>query len=191
MVGPETIPPDIARQPTVTVNHLAAQYLDLDIDPKVTELEVTNDLAGDDHAKVRAVVTYDDGSSKIIDLSGQEKTWICIDTGSKRATKVVLIFSNAHQTDPKTFNPTLVGKANCGCQNSTPRPLGREVAADDVCEGGGNLTFTREEEITKLNDDSTVRDHTEITMTGSINLTLTPTLKTRDLYLSTLPRRTP
>lgn len=172
LIGPEAIPPDIPRNPSIFVNHLGAQYLELDIDPKVTELEVTNDLAGDTHAKMRAVVTYDDGTHKIVDLSANSKTWICIDTGSKRATKVVLIFSNSHTIIPKKFAPTVLGKKNCGCQNSTPRPAGRSAAADDVCEGGGNLTFSREEEITKLNDDGTVRDHTVTTLTGSINLKL-------------------
>ena len=50
-VGPERIPPAMPRNPTIEVNHLAALYLELDIDSKVDELEILNDKAGDTHAK--------------------------------------------------------------------------------------------------------------------------------------------
>ncbi|UMG91394.1 CARDB domain-containing protein [Nocardioides sp. TF02-7] len=104
-IGPEPVFAGHPRNPSVHVDHLAAQYLELDIDEGVTELEVENDLAGDEHAKLRAVITYDDGNHAIVDLSDQQKTVLCIDDGARRAVSVVLIFSNAHQTDAKDFGP--------------------------------------------------------------------------------------
>ncbi len=68
-VGPEPIPPAKPRNPSIEVNHLAAQYLELAIDPKVDELEILNDKAGDTYAKLRAVVSYSDGTYKVVDLN--------------------------------------------------------------------------------------------------------------------------
>lgn len=168
LVGPEVIPLDKPRNPTIDVSPLAAQYLELDIsDRKISELEVTNNLAGDDHAKLRAVVTYDDGSSKIIDLSVQAKNVICIDTGSKRAVKVVLIFSNSHQTDAKHFAPTLVGKDQCGCPNSAPRA----ASAEGVCEGGSTINFSWSHENTRVGPNGGEVDTTE-SGSGSVTLDL-------------------
>ncbi|MCW2765364.1 MAG: hypothetical protein JWO11_1323 [Nocardioides sp.] len=141
LIGPEAIPPDVPRNPSIAVDHLAARYLLLDIDPKVKELEYTNDLVGDPHAKVRAVIEYSDGTHAIVNLSGQSKTTLCLDDGTKRATSVVLIYSNAHLSDQKTFNPTLLGKVICTCTISSQRP-GVARAGGGVCEAPTSLTYT-------------------------------------------------
>ena len=169
-----SVPLNAPQTPTIKVNHLAAEYFSLGVDPKATELEVENDLAGDTHAKLRAIVEYTDGSHKVIDLSTKAKTVICIEDGNKRATSVVLVFSNAHMTDPKTFNPTVTAKDQCGCPNATDRPAGDLLAgsvaapapADPVCEGTGNVTFTWSDHY--ANADWNV----EKDGTGSMNLTL-------------------
>lgn len=151
-IGPETVFPGHPSNPTIHVEHLAAQYLELDLDAGVTELEITNDLHGDDYAKLRAVVTYDDGNEEIVNLSDQEKTVICIDDGARRVTSIVLIFSNAHQTDATDFKPTLKGFAYCGCPNApagattglAPRATAPQPAAAGVCTGNVTFSWTRE-----------------------------------------------
>ena len=55
-----SVPLNTPQSPTIEVNHLAAEYFSLGVDPKATELEVENDLAGDPHAKLRAIVEYTD-----------------------------------------------------------------------------------------------------------------------------------
>ena len=167
-IGTEPIAADKTRTPTINVKHLAAKYLELDVeDPKLKEIEFTNDIPGDKVGKVRAVITYDHGSDAIVDLSGQKKTSLCIDDGTKRATKVVLIFSNAHMSADKTFKPTLVGKKTCGCANSSQPGAMR---AAPVCEGTAGITWTVTEHITSGQDyDSTS------TTTGTLKLNMVET----------------
>ena len=170
-IGPEPIPVEKPRNPSITVKHLAAKYLELDIDPKVKEVEFTNDIPGDTVGKVRAVITYDDGSDEIVDLSSQAKTSLCIDDGTKRATKVVIIFSNADLTTDKTFAPTLLGKKTCGCANSSqPRSVpGLMKAAAAVCGGDADITWTVTEHVT---DEGGADYDSRSTTTGSMNLTM-------------------
>ena len=180
-VGPEPIPPDLPRKPTIEVNHLAAQYLELAVDPKVDELEIINDKAGDTYAKLRAVVSYDDGTYKVVDLD-QPKNYLCMNDGTKKATHVVLIFSNSHMEDETTFAPTLTGKKACACPNSTTQPRGLGATADGVCEGDGNITFSTEHEVTDYNDDGTVRGHSVNTVSGGLNLKLAADPEDPDVY---------
>ena len=85
---------------------------------------------------------------------------------------MVLIFSNSHMEDETTFAPTLTGKKACACPNSTTQPRGLGAAADGVCEGDGNITFSTEHEVTDYNDDGTVRGHSVNTVSGGLNLKL-------------------
>jgi PKD repeat protein len=181
-----SVPLNAPQTPTIKVNHLAAEYFSLGVDPKATELEVLNDLAGDSHAQLRAIVEYSDGSHKVIDLSTKAKAVICIEDGNKRATSVVLVFSNAHMTDAKTFTPTVTATDQCGCPNATDRPTGDRPAgsvaapapADPVCEGTGNITFTWSDHY--VSDDWNV----EKDGTGSMNLTLVPDPDDPETYVN-------
>jgi hypothetical protein len=176
-VGKEPVMPTGSRMPTVKVNHLAAQYLELDIDPTVDELEVANDKAGDPNAELQAVVTYDDGTTKHIDLSADPTTVICIDDGTKRATQVVLIFSNSHQTDDTEFKPKLTGAVQCGCPNSTTQPRARAEAA--VCEG--NITFSWTHETVRPGPDGS-QLRTEESGEGILGLGLVPDPEDPDIW---------
>ena len=175
-----TVPLNTPQMPTIKVDHLAAEYFSLGIDPKATELEVENDLAGDTHAKLRAVVEYSDGSHKIIDLSSQKKNVICIDDGNKRATSVVLILSNANMTDAKTFQPTVTAKDQCGCPNSSGRPTVDHPSGADpgVCQGTGNVTFAWSDHY--VGDDWNVATDG----TGSMNLILIPDPDDPETYIN-------
>ncbi|HWJ83582.1 MAG TPA: CARDB domain-containing protein [Nocardioides sp.] len=166
-IGPEPMPVG-TRTPTVHVEHLAAQYLTLDIDPGVTELEVTNDLAGDADASLQAVIEYDDGSTKVVPMSTQQKTTICIDDGNRRATSVVLVFADSGLTAPVDFAPTLVGKASCGCQASSPKTAARAGA---TCTG--NVTFSWHEEITDVKPEG-VAGRTTVTGEGTLAIGFLP-----------------
>jgi hypothetical protein len=162
-IGPEWIPPDVARTPTVVVQHLAARYLVLDVDAKVKEIEYTNDLAGDPDAKVHAVIEYSDGTHAVVDLSGQAKTTLCLDDGTKRATAVVLVYSNSSMTKDTTFKPTLLGKKICSCVISSQRP-GVSARAGGVCQADASLSWT-------WTDDANDEDW-DITRSGTGSATL-------------------
>lgn len=179
VVGTQRVPVETPQHATVTVEHLAAKYLEVELDPKVKELEVTNDLHGDAHAKIRAVLTYDDGTHDVVDLS-DEKTVLCIDDGSKRATEVVLVFSNAHKVDQKVFAPTLVGKKSCGCASSSGgvAPPGAATADGGVCTLDGNLTFSWSDEATSPDWHSTENG------SGSLSLNLVADPDDPDQYAS-------
>ncbi|GAA3823983.1 CARDB domain-containing protein [Nocardioides panacisoli] len=131
------------HHPKVHVEHLATKYLALDFDKGVTEIEVTNDQAGEKDASLQAVIEYDDGSTKVVNLSDEPTTTICIDDGTKRVTSVVLIFGNANQTAPIDFAPTVEGKASCGCPDVAPKAASRAGA---TCTG--NITFSWTEDTT-------------------------------------------
>jgi hypothetical protein len=181
-VGPEPIPPAMPRNPTIEVNHLAAQYLELDIDPKVDELEILNDKAGDTHAKLQAFVEYTDGTYKVVALD-KPTNYLCINGGPKKVMRVVLVFSNADMEDETTFAPTLTGKTACGCPNSVQRPGRRVTGAADVCEG--NITFSWTHENVKLNDDGTEEWHIDESGSGSLGLGLMPDPEDPDTYVNT------
>lgn len=181
LAGTEQIPVATPRNPTIKVNHLAAQYLELDIDPKVDELEIANDKAGDTYAQLRAVVSYTDGTHKVFILD-KPTNYLCINDGTKQVSRVVLVFSNSHMEDETTFAPTLTGKAACACPNSTARPGGRAAGAD-VCEGG-NVTFTWTHENIKLNDDGTEKWHIDESGSGSLTLELRPDPDDPETYVN-------
>jgi hypothetical protein len=162
-IGPEWIPPDVPRTPTVVVEHLAARYLVLDIDSKVKELEYTNDQAGDPDAHVHAIIEYDDGTNAVVDLTGKAKTTLCLDDGTKRATGVVIVYSNSDLTNKATFAPTLLGTLVCACTISSQRP-GVSARAGGVCEAEASLTWT-------WTDDATDEDW-DITRSGGGSATL-------------------
>ena len=140
-IGPEWIPPDVERKPTVVVEHLAARYLTLDIDPQVKEIEYTNDKAGDPDAHVHAVIEYSDGTTAVVDLTGKATTTLCIDDGTKRAVSVVIVYANSDLSAQKTFAPTLKGKKTCTCTISSNRP-GVSARAGGVCEAPASLQWT-------------------------------------------------
>jgi hypothetical protein len=136
------------KQPTtpvqqyVPVPHLAAQYLDVKLDPRIRELEVTHDKPGDAKVKLRAVITYDDGTSSVVDLSDKATHLLCIDDGTRRATSVVLVYSNADLSAQTKVTTTLVGSTTCGCQVATPGPRTGPAARAGACTLAGNLTYT-------------------------------------------------
>jgi hypothetical protein len=127
----------------VHVEHLATKYLALDFSKGVTEVEITNDQAGERDASLQAVIEYSDGSTRIMNLSGEPTTTLCIDDGTRRVTSVALIFGNANQTAPIDFAPTVEGKAACGCPDAAPKASGRAGA---TCTG--NITFSWTDETT-------------------------------------------
>lgn len=162
-IGPEWIPPDVERKPTVVVKHLAARYLTLDVDAKVKEIEYTNDQAGDPDAKVHAIIEYSDGTHAVVDLSGQATTTLCLDDGTKRAVSVVIVYSNASMTKDTTFEPKLLGKKVCSCAISSQRP-GVAARAGGVCQAPVSLEWT-------WTDDATDEDW-DITRSGTGSATL-------------------
>jgi hypothetical protein len=96
---------------------------------------------------------------------------LCIDDGARRATHVVLIFSNAHQTDGKDFAPTLRGNAFCGCPNG---PAGLAAEADAAATCTGNLTFSYSDEIIDYNVDGSVESETQISGSGTLGMGFLP-----------------
>ncbi|HET7482984.1 MAG TPA: CARDB domain-containing protein, partial [Actinomycetota bacterium] len=185
-VGTEQISVDNETSPSITVEHLAAKYLELNFDKDVSELEFTNDLPGDADAKVRAVVYYDNGTYDIKDLSHDAKTTLCIDDGTKRATKVILVFSNSNKSDSKVFHPTMVGKKACGCPDVAAGGTQRRsvtAAATAVCTGHGNLTFDWTDEWS--NGDSVDGQTGSESGSGSLNLDLVADEGSTTSYSST------
>ena len=129
--------------PTVHSAHLAAKYLELRFEPDVAEFEYHNDLAGDPRAGVRAVIYYDDGSTEVKNLSDDAKTVICIDDGTKRVDRLILVYSSSGKTaaDDLIFKPKLVGVKGCTCFASGARTAASE-GDPAVCEADGTLHYT-------------------------------------------------
>lgn len=126
----------------VPVDHLAAKYLDVEVEDGVSAVEVTNDRFDDPDARVEAVISYSDGSHDVVELT-QEKTVLCLDDGARRATRVTLVLSNAAVDDDTRFQPTLEALAVCGCPAATPPGArGSARAATASCGYSGNLSFT-------------------------------------------------
>ena len=137
--------------PSIHADHLAAKYLELTFDPDVAEFEYHNELAGNPKAGVRAVIYYDDGTTEVKNLSDDAKSVICIDDGTKRVDRLILVYSASGKTaaDDLIFKPKLVGVKGCTCFASGPRTEARvETAEGDgpTCQADGDLhyTFTRE-----------------------------------------------
>ena len=156
--------------PSIYADHLAAKYLELTFDPDVAEFEYHNELAGDPKAGVRAVIYYNDGTTEVKDLSDDAKTVICIDDGTKRVDRLILVYSASGKTaaDDLIFKPKLVGVKGCACGVSGPRA---EAAGGgpDVCEGDGDLHYTYTHD---TSEDPTQELYQTSTLTAEASLTI-------------------
>ena len=128
--------------PSIEVDHLSTWYVELTYAEKVAEVEYVNDQAGDPDAHVQSIIYYDDGSYDVKNLSQNEKTVLCLNDGTKKATRVVIVYSNASKTAPATFSPEIEGKKECGCPNETQEASQRFQDGGGVCVGEGNFQFS-------------------------------------------------
>ena len=142
-IGPHHVPRG-STNPAVLASHLTAKYLDLTWAKGVREIQVTNDKAGDPKLHLQAVITYDDGTEKVQDLSATQVNHLCVDDGTRTATRVTLVFSNADLTADATFRPGLEGLDTCSCDTSS-QPRGAARAAAPVC-AVLSLTYTETED---------------------------------------------
>lgn len=120
-IGPHHVPLG-STNPSVLASHLTAKYLDLTWADGVRQIQVTNDKAGDPKLRVQAVITYDDGTEQVHDLSDDAVSVLCVDDGTRKATRVTLIFSNADLTADATWRPGFEGLDVCGCDTTTSKP---------------------------------------------------------------------
>lgn len=137
---------------TIPVPHVASEYVEYTFDLDLTRVEISNPQSGTPGAGLQALISYADGTQRVVDWSSQANIVLCLDDPG--VEKIVLIFSNSNITGPEiVFTPKLVGIGVCNCTGDTPffaRSASPESA--ESCIARNTIVFKRSRHETASDD---------------------------------------